>query len=77
MVNSNKITLLSDLLVVEIYIKNLNSMNTEDIQSMQLPLSKSYLKILGIPYLIKDMNIPINASIIETIIKTTHVFNNI
>ena len=75
MVNSNKITLLSDLLVVEIYIKNLNSMNTEDIQSMQLPLSKSYLKILGIPYLIKD--ILINASIIETIIKTTHVFNNI
>ena len=77
MVNSNKITLLSDLLVVEIYIKNLNSMNTEDIQSMQLPLSKSYLKILGISYLIKSMNIPINTSIIETIIKTTHVFNNI
>jgi len=52
-------------------------MNTEDIQSMQLPQSKSYLKILGISYLIKGMNIPINASIIETIIKTTHVFNNI
>ena len=30
-VNSNKVALPSDLLVVETYIKNLNSMNTEDV----------------------------------------------
>jgi len=32
-VNSNKVTLPSDFLVVEIYIKNFNSMNIKNIQS--------------------------------------------
>ena len=32
-VNSNKVTLPSDFLVVEIYIKNLNSMNIKNIQN--------------------------------------------
>ena len=52
-------------------------MNTEDVQSTQLPQSKSYLKILSIPYLIEGMNTSINTSIIKTIIKITHVFNNV
>jgi len=51
-------------------------MNTKDIQSAWLLQSKSYLKILSISYLIEDTNTPINASVMETIIKTTHVFNN-
>ena len=33
-VNSNKVASPSDLLVVETYIKNMNSMNTEDVQSI-------------------------------------------
>ena len=52
-------------------------MNTEDIQSMQLPQSKSYLKILSIFYLIEDINTPIDTSAIKTVIKTTYVFDNI
>jgi len=52
-------------------------MNAEDIQSIQLPQSNSYLKILSIFYLIEDINTPINTSVIETIIKTTYIFDNI
>jgi len=41
---------------------------------------KSYLKILGIPYLIEGTNIlitiPITSSIVENIIKTTYIFND-
>ena len=63
--------------MVESYVKKSNSINTEDVQSTHLPQSKSYLKILGIPYLIESTNMPINASMMETIIKSTYIFNNI
>jgi len=76
-VNFNKVASPPDLLVIETCIKNLNFINAKDIQSAWLPQSKSYLKILSILYLIKGMNIPIDTSVIEIIIKTTHVFNNI
>jgi len=52
-------------------------MNLEDIQDGHLPQSKSYLKILGLLYLLKNTNTPINSEIIKNIIKTTHIFNNI
>ena len=42
-----------------------------------MPQSKSYLKILGIPYLHKNSNAPISADLVERIIKDNHIFNNI
>jgi len=50
---------------------------TIDIILSQLPQSKSYLKILDIPYFIEGTNIPIISSIVENIIKITHIFNDI
>ena len=73
----NRVTSPLDLTVIKNYIKNINSVNTNDIQSTCLFQFKSYLKILGISYFIKDTNIPVNSSMIETIIKFTHIFNNI
>jgi len=52
-------------------------MNVNNVQGTQLLQSKSYLKILSILYLIGSTNTLINTNIIETIIKTTHIFNNI
>ena len=52
-------------------------MDLNDIQSAHLLQSKSYLKILDIPYFIEDIDMPINLSIVEFIIKNTHIFNNI
>ena len=40
-----------------------------------LPQLKFYLKIIGISYLIKNINAPINSDVIETILKNNHIFN--
>jgi len=44
--------------------------------SLRLPQSKSYLKILDIPYLINDTNLSVMPDIIEWVIKTTHLFKD-
>ena len=49
---TNKIAATSDLKVTEDYMKNLNNVDLNDVMSPRLPQSKSYLKILGILYLI-------------------------
>ena len=66
-----------DLLVVDNYIKNINTVNADDVQSAYFPQSKFYLKILSILYFIEGTNTSIDASVMETVIKTMHVFNNI
>lgn len=76
-ITSNKVASLLDLEVMESYIKNANSVNTNDVQSAYLLQSKSYLKILRILYLIKGTNTSINSNMMETVIKSTHIFNNI
>jgi len=71
LITSNKVVFLSDLNVIEKYINNI------EFESLRLPQLKSYLKILGIPYLIKNMDFSISAEIIENISKISHIFNNI
>jgi len=44
---------------------------------MWLSQSKLYLKILGIPYIMKDTNMPINSEVMEMFIKLIHIFNNV
>jgi len=48
-----------------------------NVEAPKLPQSKFYLKILGIPYLLKNSNTPISADLVERIIKDNHIFNNI
>ena len=48
-----------------------------DISSLYLFQPKSYLKIIGISYLMKNTNTLINSSMVETIIKNLYIFNNI
>ena len=69
---TNKITALSDLSIVEKYIKELNSIDSSNIISFQLSQSKSYLKFLGVSYLLKN-----TSNIIEIVIKDTYIFINI
>ena len=52
-------------------------MNANNIQESWLSQSNLYLKILGLPYLIKNTNIPIDAGIVKSIIKSAHIFNDI
>ena len=62
-ITTNKIMSNLELKTIEKYMKNIN-MNTNNISTSCLPQSKSYLKIIEIPYLIKSTNIFINSSII-------------
>ena len=74
---SNKVAAPSDISVINKYVKNSNDLDVNDIQDTRLPQSKSYLKILGIPYLTENTNTLIDSNIIESIIKASHIFNDI
>ena len=66
-----------DLQTMEKYVKNSNQINMDKVEYPQLPQSKSYLKIIGLPYFINNLNVPIKTDIVESILKNNHIFNNI
>jgi len=76
-ITSNKVTSSSNISIINNYIKKCDNVNVRDIQDAYFPQSKSYLKILGILYLIEGTNMPINSSVMELIIKSIYVFDNI
>ena len=76
-ITTNKVVAISDLNIVDEYMKNLNDIDSSDIMSPSLPQSKLYLKILNILYFVKDNNLSLTSDIIERIIETSHIFNNI
>ena len=47
---TNRVSQQSDLLIIDQYVKNSNDINTLQVEESQLPKSKSYLKIIGIPF---------------------------
>lgn len=47
---TNNIPAFSNLNIIERYIKSIDSIDYEEVLSSQLPQSKSYLKIMGIPF---------------------------
>ena len=56
-----------------------NSLQDDDNQIAfpHLPQLKSYLKIIGIPYLNEQTNVHISPEDIEKILKSNYIFNNI
>jgi len=76
-ITTNKVALVLDFNTIEKYIKSINSIDFDNVMIPRLLQSKSYLKILGISYLIKDSNISITSNVIERIIQFTHIFNDV
>ena len=76
-ITTNKRATLSDLNIIEKYMKDLNDVNSNNIMSPRLSQSKSYLKILGILYFMENINLSIISDIIERVIQSTHIFNDI
>ena len=74
---TNKVASPLDLQTIKNYVKNTNRINTEEVEVSILPQSKSYLKIIGIPYLQENMNTLLTSKVVEDIIKKNHIFNNI
>ena len=58
-VTTNKVASLLNLSTIERYIKNVNTINSEENMISRLPQSKSYLKILGISYIMEKTNVSI------------------
>ena len=75
---TNKVSLPSDLLIIEKYVKNLENIDSSQVDSPYLPQSKSYLKIIGISYFSHE-NIQdcLSSSNVESIIKQNQIFDNI
>jgi len=74
---TNKIAITSNLNIIEKYMKELNDVDAINVISPRLLQSKSYLKILSISYFVKDTNLYITLDIIESIIKSTYILNDI
>ena len=74
---TNKITSFLDLQTIKNYIKNTNCINTNGVKVPRLSQFKSYLKIIGIPYLQETLVTFITLSVVEGIIKNNHIFDNI
>jgi len=55
-ISTNNIANPSDLQEVEKYVKNMLYMEVDQISFLRLPQSKSYLKVVGIPYLTDQSN---------------------
>ena len=76
-ITTNNVMSVLDLNTVKKYIKSIDSIWSENVLSPCLLQSKSYLKILGIPYYDCISKIPINSNLIEQVIQLIHIFNNI
>jgi len=74
---TSKVASPSDLQVIENFVKNIENINSEEIETSRLPQSKSYLKIISIPYFIENSNISISSDFVESVIKSNHIFNNL
>ena len=76
-ITTNKVASPLDLQTIKKYIKNTQYIEAEHIESPRLLQSKSYLKIIGIPYLSEQTNAHITSEDIEKILKNTHIFNDV
>ena len=74
-ITTNKPANMLDLSTIEKFLKNIDNVNLDLIEGLCLPKSKSYMKIIGLPYKIKQgVIIP---DYIEGILKETYLFKNV
>jgi len=63
--------------IIEKPLKESENINWNFIESTHLLESKSYLKILGLPYYMENTNNLITSELVEGVIKGSYIFNNI
>ena len=64
--------------IIDQYVKNSNNINSLQVEDSRLPKSKSYLKIIGIPfYLHTNSQEKLTSINIKTILQQNHIFDNI
>jgi len=73
-ITTNKPTSDLDLSTIEKYLKNVQNVNPDSIESPRLPKSKSYMKIIGLPYL-SELGV-MSPDIIKGVLKDSHLFKD-
>jgi len=66
---------MSDLSTIKKYMKNINNINSDNIDCPHLPKSKLYLKIIGLPHNME--NGVLTLKVIEDVLKDSHLFENV
>jgi len=74
-ITTNKPANMSDLSIIEKYVKNINNINLDNIDCPRLSKSKSYLKIIGLPHNIE--NGMLTPEVVEGVLKDLHFFENV
>ena len=75
---TNKVAQQSDMSIINKYVKNSNDINSLQVEEPCLPKSKSYLKIISIPFFPHaNSQEKLTSNDIETILKQNHIFDNI
>ena len=64
-----------NLSTIEKYLKSIQNVDSDSIKSLCLPKSKSYMKIIGLPYKIDQDTI--SPDFIEGVLKETHLFKGV
>jgi len=72
---TNKPTSDLNLSTIKKYLKNVQNVNPDSIESPCLPKSKSYMKIVGLPYSSK-LGV-MSPDIIEGVLKDSHLFKDV
>jgi len=75
-INTNQAVSSQDVSIIIKMIKDTMNINLNSIENLCLPKSKSYLKITGLSYA-KTTNTPVTPSLVEEVLKNTHIFNDI
>ena len=73
---TNKVTSLLDFQIIENYVKNIEHINSEDIETSCFSQLKFYSKIIGILYLMENIDMSISLSVVESILNVNYIFNN-
>ena len=63
------------LTTIENYLKSIQNIDSNSIESPRLPKSKSYMKIIGLPYKINQD--ALSPDFIEGVLKETHLFKDV
>ena len=75
---TNKVAQPLDLMLIDQYVKNSSDINALQVEESRLPKSKSYLKIIGIPYYPHtNFQERLTSSDIKLILKQNQIFDNI
>ena len=74
---TNKVALQSNLSIIDNYVKSSNDINSLQVEEPCLLKSKSYLKIIGIPFFPHvNSQEKLLSNDIEMILKQNHIFDN-